>query len=186
MLWALIWTVHLPVCCYHVTYTFQSESTLYSCLNVKEVFARNRRDIWSLSESNGIPTHNHLRPVWQSGWVFVNKLGGCRLESFCCHLNCRYRVWFWFNPKLPGFPFLYRLKTSENRRFWDAFKGRWWWWWWWWWSWWWWWIVFVVWLTDERCFALFSAGTIVRDPHHCENPTHREQRLNLRRAWVQA
>ena len=27
------------VCSYHVTYTFQSESTLYSCLNVKELLA---------------------------------------------------------------------------------------------------------------------------------------------------
>ena len=39
--------------------------------------------------------------------------------------------------------------------------------------WWWWWIVFVVWLTDERCLALFPAGTIVRDPHHRESPTRR-------------
>ena len=27
------------VCFYHVTYAFQSESTLYSCLNVKELLA---------------------------------------------------------------------------------------------------------------------------------------------------
>ena len=33
------------VCCYHVTYAFQSESTLYSCLNVKELLALNRYDI---------------------------------------------------------------------------------------------------------------------------------------------
>ena len=33
--------VHL---CYHVPYAFQSESTLYSCLNIKELLARNRRD----------------------------------------------------------------------------------------------------------------------------------------------
>ena len=39
-------------CFYHVTHAFQSESTLYSCLNVKELFARN-----SLSGSNRIPTH---------------------------------------------------------------------------------------------------------------------------------
>ena len=37
---------------------------------------------------------------------------------------------------------------------------------------------FVVWLTDERRLALFPAGTIVRDPHHLESPTHREQDLN--------
>ena len=39
---------------------FQSESTLYSCLNVKKPLARNRRDIGSLSDYNGTRTHNHL------------------------------------------------------------------------------------------------------------------------------
>ena len=40
---------------------------------------------------------------------------------------------------------------------------------------------FVVWLTDERRLTLFPARTIVRDPHHRESLTHREQGLNLRR-----
>ena len=35
----------LSVCSCHVTYAFQSESTLYSCLNVKELLARSRREI---------------------------------------------------------------------------------------------------------------------------------------------
>ena len=52
--------VKLTVCYYYVTYPFQNESTLYSCLSVKEFLAWNRRDIWSLSDSNGIRTHNHL------------------------------------------------------------------------------------------------------------------------------
>ena len=30
------------VCSCHVTYAFESESTLYSCLNVKELLARSR------------------------------------------------------------------------------------------------------------------------------------------------
>ena len=38
----------------------QSESTLYSCLNVKELLAWNRHHIWSLKECNGTRTHNHL------------------------------------------------------------------------------------------------------------------------------
>ena len=42
-------------------------------------------------------------------------------------------------------------------------------------------LFFVVWLTDERRLALFPVGTIVRDPHHREFPTRREQGLNLRR-----
>ena len=50
---------------------------------------------------------------------------------------------------------------------------------------WWWLIVFVVWLTGERCLALLPARTIVRDPHYFESTTHRKQILNLRRTWVQ-
>ena len=33
------------LCFYHVTNGFQSESALYSCLNVKELLAQNRRNI---------------------------------------------------------------------------------------------------------------------------------------------
>ena len=33
-----------PKAC-HVTYAFQSESSLYSCLNVKELLAQSRREI---------------------------------------------------------------------------------------------------------------------------------------------
>ena len=51
---------------------------------------------------------------------------------------------------------------------------------------WWWWIVFVVWLTNERCLALFPTEATVRDPRHRESPTRREQGLNLRRTWAQA
>ena len=50
----------LSVCSYHVTYAFQSESTFYSCLNVKELLAQSRRKIWSLSDCNWTRTHNYL------------------------------------------------------------------------------------------------------------------------------
>ena len=33
----------------------------------------------------------------------------------------------------------------------------------------------------QRRLALFPAGTIVTDPHHCESPTRREQGMNMRR-----
>ena len=42
-------------------------------------------------------------------------------------------------------------------------------------------MVLVIWLTDKRHLALFSAGTFVRDPHHRESLTHYEQGLNMRR-----
>ena len=39
----------------------------YSCLNLTEL--QNRSDIWSLSDSNGIRTHNHnLRCLFRLGW----------------------------------------------------------------------------------------------------------------------
>ena len=34
---------------------------------------------------------------------------------------------------------------------------------------------------DERRLALLPARIIIRDPHHRESPTRREQGLNLRR-----
>ena len=45
---------------YHVTYPFQREPTLYSCLNVKQLLAQNRCDMSSFSDSNEIRTHNHV------------------------------------------------------------------------------------------------------------------------------
>ena len=47
VLCVVVCTVHLTVCYYHVTHAFQSESTPYSCLNVKETLARKKEKIWS-------------------------------------------------------------------------------------------------------------------------------------------
>ena len=44
----------------HVTYAFQSQSTPYSCLNVKELLARSRREIWRWSDCNWTGTQNQL------------------------------------------------------------------------------------------------------------------------------
>ena len=56
-----LWTFrHLDLCYCHVTYAFQSQTTLYSCMNVKELLAWNKRDMWSFSDCNGIRTHKHL------------------------------------------------------------------------------------------------------------------------------
>ena len=52
--------IMVTACSYHVTYAFQSESTLCSYLNVKELLARNRHEIWRLSDCNRTWTHNHL------------------------------------------------------------------------------------------------------------------------------
>ena len=60
------------------------------CRDVKELIAQSRSHIWSLSDSKGIRTNNHLvckRTL--NGWVFVYELSGCRFESRCCHL-CKF------------------------------------------------------------------------------------------------
>ena len=51
------------------------------------------------------------------------------------------------------------------------------------------WIVYVVWLTCERRFALFPAGNIVRDPHHTSlrytaSRTWTYAELQLRLSWM--
>ena len=88
-------------------YDFQSESTLYSCLNVKELFARSRRGNWSLSDCNWTRSQNHLpepgsipdprshlpepgldprsqnQIAEPNGWVFVYELSGSGIEFTC-------------------------------------------------------------------------------------------------------
>ena len=60
-------------------YAFQSESTLYSYLNVKELLARNRHDIWSPNDCNGTRIHKHL---------VCKRSNGCGFT-----LNIDFRVW---------------------------------------------------------------------------------------------
>ena len=76
-------------CSCHVTYAFQSESTLASCQNVKALLARNRRVIWSLSDCNGARTYNHLvcKPI-------LNHLA--KLASLVKWVNVRLQAkWLW-------------------------------------------------------------------------------------------
>ena len=65
---------------YHVTYAFQSESTLNKCLNVMKLLGRKRRNVWSLSNCDGTRTHkrlvrkrtlNRFAKIWLNGWVMV-------------------------------------------------------------------------------------------------------------------
>ena len=60
MFWVLFCTVHFNVYSCHATYAFQSESTLYICLNVKEFLPQSRCEIWRSSDCNWTRTQNHL------------------------------------------------------------------------------------------------------------------------------
>ena len=100
----LICTVHSIVCSYHVTYMFHTESTLYFCLNVKERFAGNRHDLWSLCDCNRTRTYNHLArkgtlnhlaqlTKWLS-WILSTYLYGA---VDCMFLSCHARVSEWIH-----------------------------------------------------------------------------------------
>ena len=89
---------------YHVTYTFQSESTLYSGLNFKKHFAQNRRDIWSLSDSNGIESRFTLNTRF---WVK-------RDNNILCFIIITYsQTWHDNNIDSNG-PYRQVLKTQPN------------------------------------------------------------------------
>ena len=81
------------VCSYHVIYAFQSESTRYSCLNVKELLTRSRCEIWGLSDCN--LTHNstltteNSRLASLAKWLSVRSWTKwfCGFEPSCSHLH---------------------------------------------------------------------------------------------------
>ena len=74
-----------------VTYAFQSESTLYICLNVKELLASNRGDIWRLSDCNSTRTHNHFLRQWT-----LNRLAELTiLIELSCDYLCLWCIWLY-------------------------------------------------------------------------------------------
>ena len=91
----MLWLI---VCSYHVMHLFQSESTLYSCLNVKELLARSRRHIWRLSDCNR--TQMASLAKWlgvrlQTKWLWVRvPLQSLRMllfGKFACFVFCNHR-----------------------------------------------------------------------------------------------
>ena len=76
-------TLFRTVCSCHVTYTFQSEFTLYRCLNVKELLGRSRHEIWRLSDCNWTRTQNHLVLKWTlSHLAILAKWLSCVLSTY--------------------------------------------------------------------------------------------------------
>ena len=91
--WVLICMVLLTVCSCHVTYAFQSESTLSSSLSIKELLAQSRREIGSLSDYNWTWIQNHL----------VRKRLSCDLSTYLygaldrVFLSCHVRSSEWIH-----------------------------------------------------------------------------------------
>ena len=114
----IVWNTEiLNVSCHHITYAFQSESTLYICLNVKEFLAQNRRDIWSFKwlqrDSNPEPLNRLAKLAKRLSCVVSTCLYGafdCNLLS--CHVCIsQHSSIFW--PVWPNsWVFLYELSGS--------------------------------------------------------------------------
>ena len=109
----------------HVTYAFQSKSTLYICLNFKELLARSSREIWSLSDCNWTRTQNHL--VLKRTLNHLAELAkwlSCVLSTYlygaldCMFLSCHVRVSEWIRtlylPECQGTPC---SKKARNLKF---------------------------------------------------------------------
>ena len=120
--WLFIMSRQEKTVCYcHVTHAFQSESTLDSYLNVKELLARSRSEIWSLSDCSWTRTQNQLvrkrkRPVWPNGWVFVYKLSGSEFEFSCSHSNFRFPACF--EQVVPSHSGNYRVSIHSETHTW--------------------------------------------------------------------
>ena len=111
MFWVLICTVHLPVCSCHVAYAFQSEFTLYSCLNVKVLLARSMSEIWSLSDCNSTRTHNNLVGKRKlKDLAKLTKWLSCVLSTYlysafdCVFFWCHLHVSEWIYTEYQGAP----------------------------------------------------------------------------------
>ena len=100
--------VYLTVCSYHITYAFQGEATSYSCLNVKELLARSRRDIWSFNDCNWTATVykrilNHLAEL-------------AKLASWAKWLRVRLWIkWLWIRVQLQSM-FILNVLFEERIR----------------------------------------------------------------------
>ena len=102
--WVLFCTVHFKVYSCHATYAFQSESTLFISLNVKELLAQSRREICRWSDCNWARTYNHL--VLKETFNHLAKLAmwlSCVLSTYlhsafdCMFLSCHVRVSWWIH-----------------------------------------------------------------------------------------
>ena len=99
------------LCYYHVTYQFQSESTIYSCLNVKELLARSRHHIFLLFF---IPWFDYDVVVIIFGFYFSNAKGwivlfGLLYMRIYCGVNCcsfsssKFLIWSFIRHKFHVF-----------------------------------------------------------------------------------
>ena len=122
---------YLTVCCIwmcscHVTYTLQSQSTLYICLNVRELPARNKCNIWSF-DCNGIWIHNHLvckgilnhlgkLAKWLSFVVSTYLYCAFNWMFLLCHIRISEWIHILYLPECQGAPCLKQVRYLKFKK----------------------------------------------------------------------
>ena len=119
----MLWLI---VCSYHVTYSFHCESTLHSCLNVKELIAQSRRHIWRLSDCNGTRLASFAKLLSdrsQTKWLLVRvplqSLRLLLLGKFCVLCFLVTIIFLWFAP----LPYYQRIKAVVSKIIFGAVSG---------------------------------------------------------------
>ena len=125
LLLLLICELNLAVCYCHVTHAYQCESTLYSCLNVNELFAQNNCHVRSLTDINRIWTNNHLvRQRTLSHLTNFSEWFSCVVSAYlygafaCMLLSCQVHVSEWtYTLYLPECQQSLRSKQGPYQKF---------------------------------------------------------------------
>ena len=107
---------------YHVTYAFQSESTIDIQATIECGFTLKRvRDMIitysQMHRTDKFSQHSSIIwPAWLNGWVFVYELSGCGFESSCSHFTFRFRACF--EQGVPWHSGNYRVWIHSETRTW--------------------------------------------------------------------
>ena len=121
--------VYLTVCSYHVTYSFQIESTVWmsklpECQrSVYRVWIHSKTCTWHVrTYSQMHRTYKYSQhssiiwPVWPNGLAVVYELSGCGFESSCSDLNFRFHACF--EQGVPWHSGNYRVWIHSETRTW--------------------------------------------------------------------
>ena len=102
-----VWSIWLYVLIISRTcFRVNPHSTLYSCLNLKELLAQNRHEIWTLSDWNCSWTYNHL--VRKRTLNHLAKLA--KMIELCCEKLSVWCIWLYV---LIVSPMCFRVKPPS-------------------------------------------------------------------------
>ena len=110
-----VWCIWLHVFIMSSTRFRVNPNSLGAFSSLLKTTCRDRRHIWSLSDSDGSRCST-IRPICLNGWVFVYELNGCGFESRCTYLSFIYLACF--EQGVPWHSANYRVWIHSETRTW--------------------------------------------------------------------